>query len=121
MLRSAPKRSATITARYDHTFEDSGQSAYAQITGRWQDEIQHTNEQHPLAITDPYSVWDLRIGWLGPDNRWEVAGYVKNLFDNFYAARLTPQSVANDRRDMTHTLSVDADRVFGLALAYAWF
>lgn len=121
VLRNAPKRSVSLTARYEHTFAGTGHSAYGQITGRWQDEVQDTNEQHPLTIREPFSVWDLRAGWLGPDGRWAVAGYVKNLFGKFYTARLTPISVVNDRRDIAHNIPVDADRVFGLSLEYNWF
>lgn len=120
-LANAPKRSMSITGRYDHQFARSGHVLYGQLTGRWQDEVQFTNEQHPLTKQGSYSIWDARVGWLSEDGRWEVAGYIKNLFGKHYVASIVPNSLMNDRRDLNHNIRMDADRVFGLTLAYNWF
>lgn len=119
VLANAPKRSASLIARYDH-FLAAGQTVYGQISGRWQDEVQFTNEQQPTTIEDAYSIWDLRVGWLGAAARYEVAGYVKNLFSQNYTRNLIPLTVMGDRRDVVHNLPMEADRVFGLSLAYRW-
>ena len=116
-LANAPELSASLNLHYEH-YWDSGQSAYAQLSGRWQDEVQYSNDQHPLTIEDAYSVWNLRLGWLSAGGRIEVAAYVKNLFDTFYAANQVPLSLTNDRRDITHFVPEDAERTFGVSLGY---
>jgi len=120
VLANAPEFSGSLTARYDHLLTAAGSTLYGQISGRWQTEVQFTNEQQPTTIDDGYSVWDLRIGWLAADTRFEVAGYVKNLFRQNYADNLTPLSLVNDRRDVVHKLSMGTDRLYGLSLAYRW-
>lgn len=119
-LANAPERSASLTARYEHIFAGSGQTLYGQITGRWQDEVQFSNDQHPNTIEDAYSVWDIRAGWSGGDGRLQLAGYIKNVFAQRYASRLVPLSLTNDRRDITHFLPAEADRQFGVSVEYQW-
>jgi iron complex outermembrane receptor protein len=116
-LANAPELSASLNLHYEH-FWEGGQSTYAQLNGRWQDEVQYSNDQHPLTIEDAYSVWNLRLGWLSAGGRIEVAAYVKNLFDSFYAANQVPLSLTNDRRDITHFVPEDAERTYGVSLAY---
>lgn len=119
VLANAPKRSVSLTTRYDHLF-DSGNTLYGQLTGRWQDDVQFTNEQQPTTILGAYSVWDLRAGWIGAGARYEVAGYVNNLFAENYVRNLIPLTLTGDRRDVVHNLSMGADRVFGVSMAYRW-
>lgn len=119
VLANAPERSASLVTRYDHGFEN-GHVLYAQLSGRWQDEVQFTNEQQPTTIEDAYAIWDLRVGLQGPGHRYEVAGYIKNLAATTYTKNLTPLTVSSDRRDVVHHLPLDADRVFGVSLSYSW-
>ncbi len=118
VLPNAPKYSASLTSRYEHNFDDYRQRVYAQISGRWQDDVQFNTEQHPLTIQKAYSIWDLRLGWKGFDDRMEIAGYVKNLFGQYYVSRIMPFSVENDRRDIIQFIPKESDRVFGVSFAY---
>lgn len=119
-LANSPRRSVSLLARYDHLLEGSGQNIYAQLSGRWQDKVQFSNDQHPLTIHDPVSIWDLRLGWISEGGRLEVAGYVKNIFSESYDALRYAFSLQNDRRDYVHNLAPDADRTFGLSAEYQW-
>lgn len=119
-LANAPQWSASLTSRYDHVYGELGQTLYAQLTGRWQDEVQFSNDQHPLTIHDAYSIWDLRVGWLSSASRFQIAAYVKNLFDEMYVASIVPLSLVNDRRDLVHNVSSDANRSYGVAVEYQW-
>lgn len=119
VLANAPKRSVSLVTRYDHYLE-GGDSLYGQLGGRWQDEVQFTNEQQPTTIEEAYSIWDLRVGWLGAGARFEVAVYVKNLFAQNHARNLIALTVMADRRDVAQNVTVGADRVFGVALGYQW-
>ncbi|WP_372781317.1 TonB-dependent receptor [Litorivivens sp.] len=118
-LANAPEHSATLSTRYDHYFA-GGQSLYGQLSGRYQSQVQFSNEQHPGAIEDAYQLWDLRAGWLGAGAKFEAALYVKNLSDTSYLAVITPLSLVNDRRDYVGFVPASADRTFGLSLAYRW-
>ncbi len=119
-LPNAPKNSATLSLRYEKNFNDLASHGYAQLGGRWFDDTQYSAEQHPLMIQESYSVWDLRLGWVGMEDRLEVSGYVKNLFRQSYVVGFFPFSLVNDRRDVAHFLPADADRTFGVSVGYNW-
>tara|TARA_R110001592_G_scaffold260403_1_gene525043 strand:+ start:165600 stop:167984 length:2385 start_codon:yes stop_codon:yes gene_type:complete len=118
-LANAPKVSLSLSARYVVPL-DNGDSTYAQISGRWQDDVQFLTTQDPLTIQEAYGIWDLRVGWTGLDDRLEFSAYVKNLFDQFSVQSLTNLSVVNDRRDIAHFISSDANRQFGVSAGYTW-
>lgn len=119
-LSNAPKWSGSITGRYDWVLSDEGSTLYSQLTGRYQSEVQFQADQHPLTIQDAYDIWDLRVGYIGVGGQLEIAGYVKNLFQQSYVNSITALSLSNDRRDTFHYLPRDADRVFGASIAYQW-
>lgn len=120
VLANAPKRTVSINARYEHMLIDVDNVLYGQINTRWQDDVQFTNEQQPTTIQEGYGITDLRFGWLGAENAFELAAYVNNVFAQSYVVMMTPLSVANDRRDIVHSLPVGADRIYGVSLAYRW-
>ncbi len=119
-LPNAPEFSVSLTARYEHNFNDYANRAYLQLGGRWLDDIQFSAEQHPLAVQESYSVWDLRMGWYGMQDRLEISAYVKNLFAQSYVVGFFPLSLENDRRDIAHFLPMDADRIAGISVQYGW-
>ena len=119
-LPNAPELSGSVTGRYDYVFGSEGQVLYTQLTARYQSEVQFQADQHPLTTQDGYSIWDLRMGYISTGGRLEIAGYVKNLFQQNYVSAITALSLEDDRRDTTHYLSRDADRMFGLSIAYQW-
>ncbi|WP_373095644.1 TonB-dependent receptor [Zhongshania sp.] len=120
VLPNAPKLSFNINGRYDIALPNFDSSAYVQLAGRWTDEIQYTAEQHPLAIADAFSIWNLRFGWLGLEERLQASLYINNIFAQNYTMNLFPLSVENDRRDVIHVIPMGADRVFGLTVGYGW-
>ncbi len=120
VLTNAPELSGSITTRYDWAIGDAGRSLYAQLTGRYQSEVQFQADQHPGTKQDAYDVWDLRLGYLGIGGRFEMAAYVKNLFQQSYVNAMITIPVTQDRRDVMHVLPRDADRIFGLSLSYQW-
>jgi iron complex outermembrane receptor protein len=119
-LPNAPKKSVSLSARYEKNFNNFDSHGYIQLGGRWFDDIQFSAEQHPLAIQESYSIWDLRLGWQGMQDRLEISGYVKNLFRQSYVVGFFPLSLVNDRRDIAHFLPMDADRTFGASVSYNW-
>lgn len=119
-LPNAPEFSASLLTRYERPLGDGSHSAFAQLTGRWQDDVQFNATQHPGTIQEAYQVWDLRLGWRGLGDRLAVAISVKNLFDQFYVGGMRPLSVVNDRRDVVHFVPRDANRQFGASVSYEW-
>ncbi len=117
-LANAPELSGNISARYERPV--IGGQGYVQLGARYKDEAQADNLQNPFAIVEAYSVWDLRIGWYGLDQRLEVAGFVKNLFDEFWINNISPITAVNDRRDAFHFFSRHADRTLGVSVGYDW-
>ena len=115
-LAYSPELSISIGGRYELQFDEN--RAYLAINGRWQDEVQFTNEQSPSTIQDAYAIWNMRLGWVDTEHHIEIAGYINNLFAQSYVTNMRPLSVSNDRRDVSHFFNRDADRVFGLSLSY---
>lgn len=118
-LASAPKLSFSLSTRYSVPLSDTS-NGYAQLSGRWQDDVQMNTTQDPLTIQEAYGIWDLRMGWVGLDDRLELSAYVKNLFDQFSTQAMVNLSVVNDRRDIAHFISNDANRQFGISAGYNW-
>ncbi len=119
-LPNAPKWSASLTGRYEHALNADGSIAYAQMTSRWQDDVQFTTVQHPLTIQEAYSITDLRFGWRDSGGQLELAAYVNNVFAQHYVVSFFPLSVDNSREDVTHTIPAGADRIFGFSAGYQW-
>ena len=118
-LANAPELSLSLSARYVIPLEN-GDITYAQLSGRWQDDVQFLTTQDPLTIQEAYGIWDLRVGWSGFEDRLELSAYVKNLFDQFSVQSMVNLSVVNDRRDIAHFISSDANRQFGVSAGYTW-
>jgi iron complex outermembrane receptor protein len=118
-LANAPKLTLALSTRYEVPISDTSRG-YMQISGRWQDDVQFRTTQDPLTIQAAYGIWDLRVGWVGLDDRLELSAYVKNLFNQFSVQSLTNLSVVNDRRDIAHFISNDANRQFGMSAGYSW-
>ena len=115
-LPHSPKVSVSIGGRYELEFGDD--KAYVGIMGRWQDDVQFNTEQHPNTIQEAYSIWNTRLGWVDSGRHLEIAAYVNNLFAQNYRVNMVPLSVVYDRRDVSHFLTRDADRSFGVSMSY---
>ncbi|WP_372781525.1 TonB-dependent receptor [Litorivivens sp.] len=119
-LANAPEWSASLTGRYEHPLNGEGSIAYAQLTSRWQDDVQFTTVQHPLTIQEAYSITDLRFGWRNTSGQMELAAYVNNVFAQHHVVSFFPLSVDNSREDVTHFVPPSADRIFGFSAGYQW-
>lgn len=115
-LPHSPKVSMSVGGRYEKNFGSN--TAYVGVLGRWQDEVQFNTEQHPGTIQEAYSIWNIRLGWIDNMRHIEVAGYINNLFAQSYVVNMVPLSLNGDRRDVSHFMTRDADRTFGLSISY---
>jgi len=118
-LANAPEWSASLSGRYEKPLSN-GSLAFAQLSTRWQDDVQFSNEQHPLTIQEAYAISDIRIGWTNPDGKLNVAGYINNIFAQNYVAHIQGFSTNNNRNDVFHFLPAESDRIFGLSVGYEW-
>jgi len=76
----APGVSLNAMARY--TWDLSGGSALAaQVDGNYSSSVYFDNLNQPGTKQDGVSLFNARLSWNSADDRYEVAGYVKNLTD----------------------------------------
>src|SRR5262245_21280244 len=81
-LPQAPDFSANALARYEFPL---GQGTLA-IQGDvlYSDDFCFTVLCAPVEAEDGYTVANARLGYTSPDGRWDVAGFVNNLFEEKY-------------------------------------
>ena len=85
-LPNSPDLSYTVTARYDHVFDDLPFDGFVNASYYWQDEMQSQTTNNPDTIIDSYGLADLSIGITSKDDKYSVQFWVKNLFDEFYVS-----------------------------------
>jgi iron complex outermembrane receptor protein len=78
-LRKAPEWTFALGGQY------TVETAFGRLVGRadytWQDEIEHDAGNNPFATEDSLGLLNLRLAWQSPDDRWELAGAVRNVTD----------------------------------------
>jgi iron complex outermembrane receptor protein len=55
-----------------------------QWDGFYQTEAYFDIQNHPVSESDAYSVWNARVIYDSPDDRWSVTGWVNNVFEEEY-------------------------------------
>lgn len=88
---------------------------------RAQDDVLYSITQDDNTVQDAYTIVDTSIALLGPENRWKVTAFVKNVTDEFYASVIfanNPNIVPNG---YNHIYGKLAERTYGLELRYKWF
>ena len=83
-LPQAAGFSGNALARYE--FAVGGGTASLQADALWTSKFCFTVLCAPVERENGYHVENIRIGYASADNRWEVAAYVNNLFEERYRA-----------------------------------
>jgi outer membrane receptor protein involved in Fe transport len=79
-LQNTPPWTISIGAQY--TFEmDGGYSLVPRVDFYWQDHMWGRIFEDPADSIKAYEITNAQITLNGPDSRWYVQGYVKNLFN----------------------------------------
>jgi iron complex outermembrane receptor protein len=82
-LNRSPAVSGSFSAAYDFGLGDAGSLEIASET-RFQSKQFFDPNNSPLQTGDGFVVNDLRATYRSPDDRWELTGFVKNLFAEKY-------------------------------------
>ncbi|MBZ9649112.1 TonB-dependent receptor [Sphingobium sp. 3R8] len=116
-LPFSPKLRLNVSPRYEMQLNDSGLSAVFQIGLNYQSKQRFALEQDPLLAQKGYALVDTSIGLKGPEGRWYVTGYVRNLFDKQFVtsmAHSSPISTAALPFDLAAFISKESNRYFGV-------
>ncbi|MCX7283750.1 MAG: TonB-dependent receptor [Novosphingobium sp.] len=116
-LPFSPKLRLNLSPRYEMPLGGSGMSAVFQAGLNYQSKQQFALEQDPLLVQKAYALVDASIGLKGPEGRWYVTGYVRNLFDKRFVtsmAHSSPISTAALPFDLAAFISKESNRFFGV-------
>jgi len=111
-LRQAPKHMFNAYTRYQWSLGNEG-DIYARVDYRYQSKSFYDPDENPLATIPAYDIWDARVGYISPDQRWEVAAWIKNIGEEKYRTHVFTQ------RGGRIAFATHGDpRTYGLTLTY---
>ena len=79
---AAPDLSLTGLVRYE--WAAAGGYFAAQFWGNWQDSVFYDIQNVPVSEQDSYGIGNVRFSYSSGDDRWELAAFVHNVFDEEY-------------------------------------
>jgi len=110
----APELQLNTILRY--TMPVGGGSLTAQWDGFYQTEQYFDIQNHPVSESDDYSVWNARLIYNSPDERWTVTGWVNNVFEEEYLVYTFDFTASFGYNQ----LGYGRPRWMGLTAAYRW-
>lgn len=120
VLPNAPKWRLSLQGRQEIPIPSWNLNSFVQVGWRWQSEVQFQVDQHPYTKQEAYGITDLSLGLGEPNQQWEVSLFVRNVFDQNYAASITANPLGSVTEDTVQLIPRSAQRSIGLAL-YANF
>jgi iron complex outermembrane receptor protein len=115
-LPNSPRVRINVAPRYEEELFGNGMSVFIQPAVTFQSKQGNSLEQDPLVVQPSYTLVDLSLGLNGPDNRWNLTFFVKNLFDTNYTTSLGHNALLAtpaDPFDIYATYNKDANRYVG--------
>ncbi|MDT8319497.1 MAG: TonB-dependent receptor [Xanthomonadales bacterium] len=88
-LRQAPEHSYNLYAHFSH--QAGWGQVWARVDYRYQDKFFFDPSNNPISASPSYDIWDARIAYETPDNRWQFSLWGKNLGDEQYLTHLFTQ------------------------------
>jgi iron complex outermembrane recepter protein len=124
VLPNAPEWRGTLTARYDFRLGGSGWESFVQLTGTSQSKFNFVIEQDPLLEQPSYTLVDASIGFHAPHNRYRIALFAKNIFDEHYVTLMARSSTLTaatfSPNSVTGNVPKDANRYFGATIGVSF-
>ncbi|MCI4646535.1 MAG: TonB-dependent receptor, partial [Hyphomonadaceae bacterium] len=108
-IEHSPELTFTTLARYDRPFETF--TGFVQADARYQSRVYFGAENEETQSQDSYWLAGARLGLTSPDERYEAALWVKNLFDEEYAMEGSSNAALG-----FNTAVVGDRRTFGITL-----
>jgi len=116
---NAPRWRSVLSARYDAPLSPR-LDGYLQADWRWQDEVMLDISQNPNLRQGAYGVTDLSAGLIFGDGRYDLGVFVKNVFDQPYAANLMAVGTAGGANAYAQQLPRDFHRYAGVNFRMAF-
>jgi iron complex outermembrane receptor protein len=117
VLENSPEWRAQLSAVYQWGRLTKNTNGYLQGSYRWQSKSYLSDDGDPAGHQDAYSIFDLSLGIISNDGRWNARLYAKNIFDQQYVAGVSPNS-ADGGGVIVHTITRDFNRYVGLSFEY---
>ena len=89
-LRQAPEHMVNLYGRYQWSLGNAG-SMYARVDYRYQSLSFYDPDENPIATIPSYEIWDARVAYNSPDDRWELAAWIKNIGSEKYRTHVFTQ------------------------------
>lgn len=115
-LTNSPDWKFNANGRYDLELDNLPFDMFFTGAYRWQDEVQFSITQNPNTIQDSYGIFDASIGFTDKDDRYTATFFVKNLFDENYAAFILQDPVRTGSVNIAHYLPKNSERYIGVTL-----
>jgi iron complex outermembrane receptor protein len=82
-MRLAPEHAYNIVALYETLLSGGGEVSF-RAEYIYKDETEQDIQNRPQALKDDYELANFRLGYTTSDGNWEIAGWIKNAFDEEY-------------------------------------
>ncbi|MEQ8858892.1 MAG: TonB-dependent receptor [Pseudomonadales bacterium] len=111
-ITMSPELTMNALIQYDIPLDGRG-NLTLQTDFNYQDEVFFDALNNPLLSEGDYWLWNARISWTSPDEKWDVAAYGRNLGDEEYMVYSFDLSFFGFNEEMIGT-----PRAFGLEATY---
>lgn len=112
-LVNAPKTAGSFTAAYERPFGSF--TAFGQANYVYRGEVSYSAAGDPLLRQDGYGLVGARLGVRGPDDRWTLAVFGRNLADENFVNNIISQPVLGAAGVSSQFPSADARRTVGIS------
>ena len=109
---NSPDWKFNTTARYEFPLADW--SAFVQGTYVWQDDVWFREDHNPRSFQESYGLLDMSVGAGSADGRYGVTLFVKNVFDEHFAANRFQIGLPPGNGSGVMILTRNADRYAGM-------
>ncbi len=113
-LTNAPAFTLSLSGRYDQPIGDM--TGFVQSSFQFRDKVSFSAAGDPNLQQKGFGIVNGSIGLNGPDDRWNVSLFVKNLFDTFYATNIISQPVLNAPGVYSQFFTPDSRRLVGVSV-----
>jgi iron complex outermembrane recepter protein len=118
-LPATPKYRVGFTPRWEHDLGNL--TASIQMPINYQSATELSLNQDPLLRQGAYTLVDLTLGLTGPDKRWNVSFFIRNLFNQNYYTQLnhgTILATTTNATDLWANVNKDSQRYVGGTIGY---
>lgn len=113
-LTNAPPFTLSLSGRYEQPIGDL--TGFVQTSFQFRDKVSFSAAGDPNLQQKGFGILNGSIGFNGPDDRWDISLFVKNLFDTFYATNIISQPVLNAPGVYSQFFTPDSRRLVGISL-----